>query len=47
MFHLFKKTLQEQKLPYILLSGNHEKRMKTAIKEVGQLLNNTDNFQSA
>lgn len=38
MFDLFEKALQEHNLPYVLVKGSHEQRLKTAIEQVDWLL---------
>ena len=38
MFKAFQKELIKNKLPYVILSGNLEERLKTAIKHIDKLL---------
>lgn len=38
MFIAFKNTLDNLKLPYIIVSGNKDRRLRTAIKHVDELL---------
>ncbi|WP_300439646.1 ATP-binding protein [Christiangramia sp.] len=40
MFRRFKDTLEQHQKPYFLLRGNREERLKTAIKEIDQLIKN-------
>ena len=40
MFHAFKKALEENNRPYILLKGNKEKRLKTAIEAIDKIMSN-------
>jgi len=41
MFDYFKKTLVENKLPYTLINGNHQNRVKQATKTLQNLLHNS------
>ena len=38
MFETFKRTLEAQNLPFVVLKGNHSIRLETAITHVNQLL---------
>ena len=40
MFQAFKKALEENDRPYILLKGNKEKRLKTAIQAIDKIISN-------
>lgn len=39
VFNVFKKTLEKNQLPYIVLTGDKEKRFKTAVKEINNIVN--------
>jgi len=38
MFEAFEKALIKNKKPYVLISGNLEQRIKTAINEIDKLI---------
>ncbi len=40
MLNLFKQALDKRKIPYVILSGNHEKRLQTASRIIDFLLQN-------
>ncbi len=46
MFDAFENALKKYKRPYILLKGNKQKRLKTAIEAIDKLLQTKDNLDS-
>ena len=46
MFNAFENTLKKHKRPYIVLKGDKETRLKTAIKAIDKLLNQNDELDS-
>jgi len=46
MFNAFENALKKYHRPYILLQGNKETRLNTAIKAIDELINNNHNLSS-
>ena len=46
MFLAFKKALEDNHRPYILLKGNKEERFNTATKAIDKIIKNKNNLYS-